>query len=102
MVIPIICMFIKFTFDVCKIFAAKSSGLARLSKIVWGDNLKTIRRTKLKLSQRDSTARITQYTKLKRNLSGRVLWLGRFVMECAHYVTTTFIVERCLAYLHIG
>ena len=74
-------MSIKFTFAVYKIFAAKSNGVAHLSKIAWGNYSKAVRRTKLKLSQRDSTARITLYTKLNKNLRGRVLWLGRFVME---------------------
>ena len=74
-------MSITFTFALYKIFAAKSNGVAHLSKIAWGDYSKTIRRRKLKLSQRESTARITLYTKLNKNLRGRVLWLGRFVME---------------------
>ena len=85
MMIPIIYMSIKFTFAVYKIFAAKSNGVAHLSKFAWGDYSKTVRRTKLKLSQRDSTARITLYTKLNKNLRGRVLWLGRFVMERPTY-----------------
>ena len=61
--------------------AWEESAAELLCENVRGDSSKTVTQIDLKTAQWNSEPMITLYTKFQRNLRGRVLWPGRFVLE---------------------